>query len=150
METEQKLHVLQQVADAAGSAGLRGKIVEHGVFEIACKTAAGRRLVLVHPCARTPDAKTIVSVLCHVRVLTTGMLFRLSKEQALELLTMNEQFTFARLGIVRLEHGSVVTVSCDLILETLAPRELYWRVQGVAAAADRCEKTLKAHAFEPH
>ena len=141
MEIEERLKVLKQVENVAALAGFKGRIDNDGAhFAMGFSTTAGRsQQVFVRPTGKTPDGKAIITLFSPARVVDKGMFSGLSKDQALELLRLNEDTFFARFGIWETEKKSMIVASSDLLLDTMDPDELRAHAFYVAFAADKYE-----------
>jgi hypothetical protein len=141
VQIEERLQLLKQVENVAALAGLRGKIDDDGrYFSMGFGTSAGRgQQVYVRPTGKTPEGQSIVTLFSPARTVPKGMFSGMSKEQALELLRLNENTFFARFGIWESEKESMIVASSDLLLETMDPDELKAHACYVAFAADAYE-----------
>jgi hypothetical protein len=141
VQIEQRLALLKKIENIATLAGMRGKMDDNGRhFAMGFETSQGRKQVIyVRPGGRTPDGKDIVTVFSPAVIFKKGMFSGISKEQALELLRLNENTLFARFGIWESEKESMIVASSDLLLETTDPDELKVHALSVAFAADGYE-----------
>ena len=142
MGFEEKLAQLKQISEIAALAGLKGEISEDGfAYMLGFELDGGRsQVVRVRPTMQTPDGQPIVTIDSPCLVVKKGLLSGISKDQALELLRLNEQFPFARFGIVESDDASMVVSSIDHLLSTLDPDELRHSAWCVAMAADSYEE----------
>lgn len=149
MGIEERLQLLKKVENVAAVAGLTGRINDNAShFAMGFNTEGGRsQQVFVRPTGKTPDGKEIVTMFSPARVVNKGMFSSLSKEQAFELLRLNENTFFARFGIWETEKQSMIVASSDLLLETLDPDELRAHAYYVAFAADGYEKKFGSDGF---
>ena len=141
MQIEERFQILKQVENVAALAGLKGRINDDGShFAMGFGTTAGRsQLVFVRPTGKTLEGKAIVTLFSPARVIPKGLFSGMSKDQALELLRLNENTFFARFGLWETEKESMIVASSDLLLETMDPDELKSHAFYVAFAADAYE-----------
>ena len=141
MTPEEKLVILKQVESVAALAGLRGAIDESGDhFFMGFDLAAGRtQRIFVRPTGTAPDGKTVITVFSPARSLTKGMFGGLGRQEAIDILRMNEALFFARLGIYETASEVTVVASLDAVLDTLDANELRTHAYAVANAADQYE-----------
>jgi len=101
MTPEEKLAVLKQVESVAAVAGLRGAIDEtRDHFHLGFETGNGRnQRLFVRPTGPTHDGKTIITFFSPARTLSKGMFAGLSRQEAIDILRLNENLYFARFGI---------------------------------------------------
>lgn len=149
MRIEERLQTLKQVENVAALAGLRGRIDDDAThFAMGFNTGDGRsQQVFVRPTGQTPDGKAVVTLFSPARVVAKGMFSGMSKEQAVELLRLNENTFFARFGVWETEKQSMIVASSDLLLETMDPDELRAHAYYVAFAADGYEKKYGTDGF---
>jgi hypothetical protein len=142
VEIEERLAMLKQIENVAALAGLKGVIDNDGrYFSMGIQTTEGRgQRVYLRPSGKTPDGKAIVTLYSPARTVAKGMFSGMSKDQALELLRMNENTYFARFGIWENEKESMIVASTDMLLETMDSEELKAQAFYVAFAADAYEK----------
>jgi len=148
-DNEEHIAVLKQVESIAALAGLRGELVaESGHFKMGFDVGDGRsHMVYVRVTGKTPDAKTIVTLLAPARTLKKGMFSGLSREQAMELLRLNENTFFARFGIWDGPSETMVVASLDALLDLLDADEIQAYARYVARAADAYEAKHGGDAF---
>ena len=101
--------------------------------------------VFVRPTGSTPDGKTVVTISSPAHLQSKGWFSSFSREDAINLLRLNENTFFARYGIQ--DAGSVskemmIVASSDVILETLDAEELRAHAHFVSHAADAYEKKM--------
>ena len=149
MRNEDVLAVLKQVENVAALAGLVGRIDREELhFVMNFDLDGGRsQQVFVRVTGMTPDDKQIVTLFSPACVVKKGFLSGISKEQALELLRMNEDCYFTRFGIWEHEKETMIVASSDLLLETLDPDELKNHAYYAAYAADMYEAKHGVDAF---
>lgn len=142
MNVEERLAILKQVESIAALAGLRGQINDDGDrFIILMDTGDNRsQQLFVKTTGRTPEGKAIVTFSSAARMLKKGLLSGFSRDDAIELLRINENTFFARFGIVESDKAVLVLASSDAILDTLDAEEMRAHVYYVAYAADAYEK----------
>lgn len=141
MSVKQTLETLEKVGEIAALAGLKGKLDEDDMrFFVGIQIDDERRQA-VYVRDTTRDAEhPIVTIFSPCLVVKKGMFSGLSKNQAMELLRMNEAIHFARYGIVEFDKETMVVASVDHLLEALDPPEFEASVFHVAMAADAYEK----------
>ena len=147
MKVEERLALLKQLESIAALAGLKGVISDDGEFFImGFEVGDGRsQRVFVRPNGSTPDGKTVVTISSPAHLQSKGWLSSFSREDAINLLRLNEITFFARYGIY--DPGSVseemmIVASSDVILETLDAEELRAHAHFVSHAADAYEKKM--------
>jgi hypothetical protein len=140
-DKDEILNVLKQVESIAALAGLRGAIeTEHLRFKMAFDVGNGRsHLVYVRVTGKTIDSKTVVTLFSAARTLTKGMFGGLGREQALELLRLNESTLFARFGIWDGPKEMMIVASLDALIDTLDADEMRAYALSVSHAADTYE-----------
>jgi hypothetical protein len=133
--------MLKKIENVAALAGLKGAIDNEGRhFAMGFHTTAGRsQQVFVRPTGKTPNGQAIVTLFSPALVVKKGMFSGMTKDQAVELLKLNENTFFARFGIWESDKESMIVASSDLLLETLDPDELKAHAFYVAFAADNYE-----------
>jgi hypothetical protein len=149
VKIEERLELLKQVANVATLAGLKGRIDENGkhfVMGFDMKDGRGQQ-VFVRPNGYSPEGAAIVTMWSPAHVFAKGLFGSISKDQAVELLKMNENGFFARYGVWVNEKETVVIVSWDLLLSTLDPDELRAQAYCVAYAADAYEAKHRKDKF---
>ena len=149
MKIEERLELLKQVANVATLAGLKGRIDENGkhfVMGFDMKDGRGQQ-VFVRPNGYSPEGAAIVTMWSPAHVFAKGLFGSISKDQAVELLKMNENGFFARYGVWENEKETVVIVSWDLLLSTLDPDELRLQAWAVACHADAYEAKHRQDKF---
>jgi hypothetical protein len=141
MGFEERLAQLKQVSEIAALAGLNGEMSDDGAaFMLGFEMDGGRsQVVRVRPTMQTPDGQPIVTVESPALVVKKGLLSGISKDQAIELLMLNETVPFARFGLVEGEDAIMVVASIDHLLDTLDPDELRHSCWCVAMTADNYE-----------
>ena len=152
MSKEEYKDPLQHVADIAALAGIKGRIDEKRNWFTAGfnMDEEGRtQQVVVRLAGRSPGGQQIVSFFSPCRRLKTGFMRGLSKEEAVELLCMNEKIPFARFGLQRFEDDDydMIVASVDHLLATLDAKEFEEHIWAVAHVADRYEKEHGGDAF---
>ncbi len=135
-----KRATLKRVQEIATLAGLKGRINEEmKTFEMGFQLDGDRtQLVLVRDTS-SKDRK-MITIFSPCVILKRGLIERLTREMAVELLTANENLHFARYGIWQTEKQTMVVASYDHLLETLDPAELGSTAWAVAIAADMYER----------
>lgn len=141
MNPEEKLAVLRQVESIAALAELRGQVLDDGShFRMGFAAKEGRsQQVFVRPTGHTYDGKVIVTVFSPARRVAKGMFKGLGREQAMNLLRLNENMYFARFGIWESATEVMIVASVDAILELLDAAELRAYAEYVSHAADDYE-----------
>jgi hypothetical protein len=141
IQIEERLAILKQVEQVATLAGFRGAIDNDGAhFIMGFETTQGRsQQVWVRPTGKTPEGKAIVTMFSPARVIPKSMFSGISKEDAVELLKLNENTFFARFGIWDNPKESMIVASSDLLLDTMDPDELRAHAFYVSFAADGYE-----------
>ncbi|MDX1969327.1 MAG: hypothetical protein SFV23_19275 [Planctomycetaceae bacterium] len=149
MEPAEILSVLQQVADVAALAGIRGRVNEERQhFEAGFNLAEGRsQMVYIRVAGKTPDGSTVITFFSPCHVVQKGFLSGITRNQALDLLKRNEQVMFARYGVWSMENSDTIVASCDRLIATLDHKDFYSTVWYVAMAADRFEKEQGSDKF---
>ena len=149
MTDEEKLAILKQVENIAALAGLRGGIEqERGHFAMGFDMGEGRsQRVFVRPSGVSPDGKEVVTILSPARSLTKGMFAGLSRQEAIDLLKLNENMYFARFGIWETEREILIVASIDAILESLDAGEFESLARAVTFAADGYEAKFGGDSF---
>ena len=147
MKVEERLALLKQLESVAALAGLKGVISDDGQFFLmGFEVGDGRsQRVFVRPTGSTPDGKTVVTISSPAHLQSKGWFSSFSREDAINLLRLNENTFFARYGIQ--DAGSVskemmIVASSDVILETLDAEELRAHAHFVSHAADAYEKKM--------
>jgi hypothetical protein len=140
--TSERLQQLQRIADVATLAGIKGRIDEARESFVASFTTGDERSQVVHvrPTVRTPKGQQVVTFVSPCRVAKKGFLRGLSKDDALELLKLNERVPFARFGVLSGDEEDMVVTSVDHILDTLDAAEFFNHCWAVATAADGYER----------
>ena len=148
-DKEEILNVLKQVESIAALAGLRGDIEpEHARFKMAFDCGNGRsHMVYVRVTGKTIDSKTVVTLFAAARTLTKGMFSGLGREQALELLRLNETTLFARFGIWDGPKEVMIVASIDALVDTLDADEMRAYALYISHAADAYEAKHGGDAF---
>jgi len=149
MTPEEKLAILKQVESVAAVAGLRGGIDdarEH--FHMGFETGAGRnQRIFVRPTGPTHDGRTIVTFFSPARTLSKGMFAGLSRQEAIDVLRINENLYFARFGIWESATEITIVASADAVLETLDATEMRTLAYAIANAADAYEAKFGMNRF---
>jgi hypothetical protein len=142
MSANERLEQLRLISQIAASAGMKGMIDEDGQhFAMGFDLGEGRsQTIYIHPTKVTPENKQVVTFMSPCLVVRKGFMSGLSKDQALELLLMNQNIPFARFGIMEFDSENLVVASVDHLLETLDPDELRNSAYCVAMAADSYEQ----------
>lgn len=141
MNAEERLAVLKQVESIAALAELRGQILDDGShFRMGFGAGQGRsQQIFVRPTGYTPDGKVIVTLFSPARRVMKGMFKGLGREQAMELLRLNENTFFARFGIWESKTEVMIVASVDAILDSLDADEIKAYSHYVCSAADQYE-----------
>lgn len=153
MKVEERLALLKQLESVAALAGLKGVISDDGQFFLmGFEVGDGRsQRVFVRPTGSTPDGKTVVTISSPAHLQSKGWFSSFSREDAINLLRLNENTFFARYGIHDagpISKEMMIVASSDVILETLDAEELRAHAHFVSHAADAYEKkTSKADNF---
>ena len=153
MKVEERLALLKQLESVAALAGLKGVISDDGQFFLmGFEVGDGRsQRVFVRPTGSTPDGKTVVTISSPAHLQSKGWFSSFSREDAINLLRLNEKTFFARYGIQDagpISKEMMIVASSDVILETLDAEELRAHAHFVSHAADAYEKkTSKADNF---
>lgn len=153
MKFEEKIARLKQIESVAALAGINGVISDDGeMFVLGFDQGEGRhQRVFIRPSGTTPDGKAIATITSPAKIQAKGgWLNDFSREDALELLKMNENMFFARYGIQdpgKESKEMMIVASSDVILESLDAEELRAHLFFVASAADNYEKKLKVDKF---
>lgn len=141
MNTEEKLAVLRQVESIAALAALKGEVLNDGShFRMGFRRDQGRtQQVFVRPTGYTPDGKVVVTFFSPARRVAKSMFKGLGRDQAMDLLRLNENMFFARFGIWDAKTEIMIVASVDAILESLDADELKAYANYVSHAADEYE-----------
>jgi hypothetical protein len=147
MKVEERLALLKQLESVAALAGLKGVISDDGQFFLmGFEVGDGRsQRVFVRPTGSTPDGKTVVTISSPAHLQSKGWFSSFSREDAINLLRLNENTFFARYGIQDADPVSkemMIVASSDVILETLDAEELRAHAHFVSHAADAYEKKM--------
>ena len=142
MGIRQSLVNLERVGEVAMLAGIKGKIHEERMeYHMQFGLDHGRtQMVYVRDSSNPDNKKTVVTIFSPGRILKKGLFSGISKDQAVELLRLNEKIVFARFGIWETKAAIMVVASIDHLLDTLDPDELKASAICVAMAADDYEK----------
>lgn len=142
MGIRQSLSNLERVGEVATLAGINGKLLDERMhYHMQFGLDHGRtQMVYVRNSSGDDAKKAIVTIFSPCRVLKRGMFAGLSKEQAVELLRLNENILFARFGIWETKTEIMVVASIDHLLDTLDPEEFRASALCVATAADDYER----------
>lgn len=142
MGIRQSLANMERVSEVATLAGIKGQLIEDRVeYHIQFGLDQGRsQRVFVRDSSREESKNTVVTIFSPARVMKKGLFSGLSKDQACELLRMNEQMPFARFGIWETKSEVMVVASIDHLLDTLDPDEFKASTICVAMAADDYER----------
>ncbi len=148
MSVKQTLEILEKVAEIATLAGLKGHMDEEAMrYFIGIGLEGDRKqAVYVRDTTRSDEHK-IVTIYSPCLIVKKGFFAGVSKNQAIELLRLNEALHFARFGIIENEKESIVVASVDHLLDTLDPGEFEASVFCVAQAADMYEKKFGKDEF---
>lgn len=149
MTPEEKLAVLKQVESVAAVAGLQGAIDEtRDHFHLGFETGNGRnQRLFVRPTGPTHDGKTIITFFSPARTLSKGMFAGLSRQEAIDILRINENLYFARFGIWESATEVTIVASADAVLETLDAAEMRTFAYAVVNAADAYEAKFGVNRF---
>ncbi len=141
MKIEERLEILRKVESIAALAGLRGAVSDNGDhFGMGFETNNGRsQQVFVRPTGHAPDGKAIVTLFSPARVVSKGLFKGLGREDAIELLKLNEGTFFARFGLWESQTEAMIVASVDAILDTLDAEEIRAYAYYTAHAADLYE-----------
>jgi|694.fasta_scaffold127946_3 hypothetical protein len=147
MKVEERLALLKQLESVAALAGLKGVISDDGQFFLmGFEVGDGRsQRVFVRPTGSTPDGKTVVTISSPAHLQSKGWFSSFSREDAINLLRLNESTFFARYGIQDagpISKEMMIVASSDVILETLDAEELRAHAHFVSHAADAYEKKM--------
>ena len=147
MKVEERLALLKQLESVAALAGLKGVISDDGEFFLTgFEVGDGRsQRVFVRPTGSTPDGKTVVTISSPAHLQSKGWFSSFSREDAINLLRLNENTFFARYGIQDagpVSKEMMIVASSDVILETLDAEELRAHAHFVSHAADAYEKKM--------
>jgi len=147
MKVEERLALLKQLESVAALAGLKGVISDDGQFFLmGFEVGDGRsQRVFVRPTGSTPDGKTVVTISSPAHLQSKGWFSSFSREDAINLLRLNENTFFARYGIQDagpISKEMMIVASSDVILETLDAEELRAHAHFVSHAADDYEKKM--------
>jgi hypothetical protein len=147
MKVEERLALLKQLESVAALAGLKGVISDDGEFFLmGFEVGDGRsQRVFVRPTGSTPDGKTVVTISSPAHLQSKGWFSSFSREDAINLLRLNENTFFARYGIQDagpVSKEMMIVASSDVILETLDAEELRAHAHFVSHAADAYEKKM--------
>lgn len=142
MSLKKQLEQLERVAEIATLAGINGRIDEDRLrFEAGFGLAGNRsQVVYVRVTGATIGDSPVVSFVSPCLLVKSGFMSGISKEQALELLRLNEQTLFARFGLWVNGNQNMVVASVDHLLDTLDPEEFRANMLSVATAADAYEQ----------
>ena len=149
MANSKNLDTLKKVSDIAALAGIRGKVDdEREQFVSGFELPEGRsQMVYVRPSAQDVEDSVVITIFSPCHVFKKGLFKGITKEQAIELLMMNEQITFARYGMWESNDEHMIVASVDNILDTLDPPELRAAMWHVAIAADAYERKYGGDEF---
>jgi len=149
MTPEEKLAILKQVESVAAIAGLRGGIDEGGEdFRMGFDTGNGRnQRVFIRPTGPAQDGRTVVTFFSPARTLSKGMFAGLGRQEAIDILRINENLYFARFGIWESATEVTIVASLDAVLETLDAVEMRTFAFAVANAADAYEAKFGVNRF---
>lgn len=142
MGIRQSLANLERVGEVATLAGIKGTFVEERVEYVMHFGLDHDRhqMVYVRDVSKEGADKAVVTIFSPCRVLKKGLFNGLSKDQAIELLTLNSRMFFARFGILETKTEILVIASIDHLLDTLDPDEFKASTLCVATAADDYER----------
>lgn len=141
MNDEERQAILKQVESVAALAGLRGMVSEDGdCFRMGFETDSGRsQQVFVRPSGHTPDGKVVITMFSPARAIAKGLFSGLGRDDAIELLRLNESMFFARFGLWESKTDVMIVASIDAILETFDADEMRAHSYYLAHAADAYE-----------
>lgn len=141
MNAEETMAVLKQVESVAGLAGLRGEVQDDGShFRMLFASDRGRsQQVFVRPTGHTPEGKVVVTFFSPARRVAKGLFKGLGRDQAMDLLRLNENMLFARFGIWESKTEMMIVASVDAILDALDADEIGAYARCVSHAADTYE-----------
>ena len=142
MASQSTLDALKKIEDIATLAGLKGQIDEdRGLFVSGFGLPKDRsQMVFVRLTGEIGDG-TLVTIYSACREFKKGFLKKgMTRDQAIELLELNDNLKLARYGIMNSEDAQMVVASSDVILETLDADELHHHMWSVAVAADSYEE----------
>jgi len=149
MANAKNLETLKRVAEVAALAGIRGKVDdEREQFVSGFELPEGRsQMVYVRMSAQDVEDSEVITIFSPCHVFKKGLFKGITREQAIELLMMNEQITFARYGMWESNNEQMIVASVDNILDTLDAPELRAAMWHVAIAADAYERKYGADDF---
>lgn len=149
MTAEEKLAILKQVESVAVVAGLRGGIDEaREHFQMSFETGNGRnQRLFIRPTGPTQDGRTIITFFSPARALSKGMFAGLGRQEAIDILRINENLYFARFGIWESATEITIVASADAVLETLDTTEMRTLAYAVVNAADAYEAKFGTNRF---
>jgi hypothetical protein len=149
MGIRQSLSNLERVSEVATLAGIKGKVLEDRMeYHMQFGLEHGRsQMVFVRDNPSEGPRKTVVTIFSPARILKKGLFSGISKDQAVELLRLNEKLLFARFGIWEAKDAIMVVASIDHLLDTLDPDEFKASTLCVAMAADEYERKYGKDVF---
>lgn len=149
MSRKRKHEILDKVADLATLAGIRGEIDdERDMFVTGFQLPDQRsQMVYVKAMPEAIAGKDAVCIYSPCRLVKTGFMRGITKDQALELLKLNDQIIIARYGVQEAEGKMLVTASVDRAIDALGHDELQEHFMYVALAADSYEKKFGVDEF---
>lgn len=149
MSNEELAQQLKRIAQIATLAGINGTAdAKRGYFKANFVTGENRsQLLHVRPSMRTREGQQVVTFMSPCRVVKSGFLKGLSKDEALELLRMNERIPFARFGIWSSDGEDMIVATVDHLLDTLDAAEFHNHAWAVAQSADAYEQKHGGDAF---
>lgn len=149
MSIRQSLSNLERVSEVATLAGLKGRVIEDRMhYQMQFELERGRSQgVFVRDSSKEDQQKPIITIFSPCRVLKKGLFSGISKDQAVELLRLNEAVLFARFGIWETKSDIMVVASIDHLLDTLDPEEFMASTICVARAADGYESKYGKDVF---
>jgi hypothetical protein len=133
---------LQRIVEVAMLAGVNGRIDGKRNAFVATFTTSEERTQVVHvrPSFKTRHGQQVVTFMSPCRVAKKGFLRGLSKDDAMELLELNEKTPFARFGILSDDTQDMIVASVDHLLDTLDAAEFLNHMWAVATHADAYER----------
>lgn len=142
MGIRQSLSNLERVSEVATLAAIQGKLVEERMeYVMQFGLDHGRhQMVYVRDISKEGTDNAVVTIFSPCRILKKGLFNGLSKDQAIELLTLNSKIFFARFSILEAKTEILVIASIDHLLDTLDPDEFKASTLCVAMAADDYER----------
>ena len=130
-------------------AGLRGGIDDAGEhFQMGFDTSNGRnQRLFIRPTGPSQDGRTVVTFFSPARTMSKEMFAGLSRQEAIDILRINENLYFARFGIWESATEITIVASADAVLETLDAAEMRTLAYAVVNAADAYEAKFGVNRF---